>query len=353
MTIKGDKVTGLNIISINTGEKVYSVKELIYDPMQNKVLGFLVDEGGWFSDAKVILIEDVKSIGEDALMIESEDVVKKVDDIQGKVARIADEGHYLTHTNVVTESGTELGKVTDIFFDSVTGDVREFEVSQGVVKDIKSGKKRFTIEDIITVGEHATIVRSFTEVDFDVQSESGGLTGTLHKAKEKASETFEDFKEQATEAKETITEKSKEGFQNAKEYANSPEVQQKKENFQEKLEEVKNTLENKVEQAKEKKDDLQIEAKEKFNEVKDSAENKKNSAGEFIDEKKDEAVLMNKTNRIDEAVGKYVTVNILTGNDEMLLKRGDLITYEVMRKAEELGLTQKIISNVSTTPVRS
>lgn len=343
MKVKGDTTIGLKVLSVKTGEEIDTIKELIYDPKQNKVLGFLIDKGGWFSDAKVILIEDIESIGRDAVMIASSDVIKKVDDIQGTVARIADEGHYLTNTKVITREGNELGEITDIFFDSTTGNVEEFEVSQGLIGDAKNGKKTIRLEDIVTVGKEASIVDSFTEVAFEEQ-EPGGLTKAINTFKEKGSEIVDDFKEQSGDAFQMVKEKTQTGIEQAKDYNNKPETQEKKEQIKEKFSSVKDGMKENFINTK---DTIQ----EKSANAKETMQQKMAEAKDTAIEKKSEVTMNSEAETIDDAVGKYVTTNIIEGDDVILLKRGDMITYESMRKAKEKGLTKKILGNLSEKPV--
>lgn len=75
--LKGKNIVGLKVLSLDTGEFLDDVDELIFDPKEHKVKAFVVDEGGWFSDAKIILFNDVKSIGKDAITIESKNLVKR------------------------------------------------------------------------------------------------------------------------------------------------------------------------------------------------------------------------------------------------------------------------------------
>ncbi len=77
MTIKGQNVINLKIITINDGKEIDNVKDIIYDPKQNRVRALLISNGGWFSDAKVLLMEEIKNIGQDAVIIDSSDAIKK------------------------------------------------------------------------------------------------------------------------------------------------------------------------------------------------------------------------------------------------------------------------------------
>lgn len=163
MIVKGNDVIGLTVFTVRSGEEIGKVKDIIYDPEENKVKALLIDEGGIFVDARVILIENVKSIGEDMVMIESEDDIDKASDVTEPIATIAKDSQYLINTKIVTEDGKELGTVSDIYFDPVSGQVIEFEIGTGIFGKLKSGTKRFKIEDILTFGKHATVVRGQTK----------------------------------------------------------------------------------------------------------------------------------------------------------------------------------------------
>jgi uncharacterized protein YrrD len=51
---KGKDIVGKPVIAYDTGEKVETIVDLIFDQDDNRLLGFLIDEGGWFSNAKVL-----------------------------------------------------------------------------------------------------------------------------------------------------------------------------------------------------------------------------------------------------------------------------------------------------------
>ena len=75
--LKGNNILGLKVIAIKNGKKINKVEDIIYNPKENKVKALLIDESGWFEDAKVILLQNIKSIGRDAVLIESEDQITK------------------------------------------------------------------------------------------------------------------------------------------------------------------------------------------------------------------------------------------------------------------------------------
>ena len=197
MITKGKSIIGLHIVTVDTGSIVQTVTDLLYNPKTHQVEALLVTNGGLFSSAKAVAMSDVKNIGENAVIIPDSSVVKSVKEIGGSIQTIANSDKYLVKTNVLTIDGKELGKVTDIYFDSQTGYVETMEVSQGGLKTITEGKKSIKPSDIVTIGADATIVSNYTEAKLEEQGEENGLKGALNDAKDKASDVSNDIKEQA------------------------------------------------------------------------------------------------------------------------------------------------------------
>lgn len=188
MLIKGKDVIGLKIISVEEGKHIGEVEDIIFDPKSNEVKALLADKGGLFSDAKVILLEDTKSIGRDAVIVDSDKFLKKASEVEKPISNIAKENQYLTKTKVITEEGTDLGSISDLYFDAQTGDVDYFEVSQGTFQNIKSGTKKVKISDIVTVGEDAIVVRGYVEEQFQKQATERGIQGSFNKGKQNVQE---------------------------------------------------------------------------------------------------------------------------------------------------------------------
>lgn len=274
MLIKGNDVIGLKILSLKQGRQIDDVSDLVYDPQNHQVKALIVDKGGWFSDAKLILYKDVESIGKDAVMVKTTDVVRKASDISERVESIAKADNYLTKTKIVTDSGTDLGSVSDIYFDDKTGRVEEFEVSQGL-KNLQSGKKRVRVSDIVTIGEDATIVRAVAEARFEKQAQDQGLQGMINKGKQATTETI-------NQAKAT---------------ANSPETKDKIEQAKQKASEV-------YDKSKEQGKQLQQKAANKMNEVQKSDEAQQLKKAAQKNAKKSKKTIKKETYKVERNIEK-------------------------------------------------
>lgn len=309
MLVRTSDVIGTKIVSVKEGKKIDTVDDVIYDPKDNRIKALLVSEGGLFASAKILMIEDVKSVGEDAVVIESEHSIKDAKEVPENVSQIAKESTNLTETKIITETGNELGKVTDLLFDPQSGEVAEFEVSQGGLKDVREGKKRIRISDIITIGEDATIVKGATEKK--VESQTGGLTEAASTGADRLREGSSDLLHQA-----------KIGLQDASDRAQDRVSDYREEHkTDESLDHAKTRTQSTL-------TDLSEKIKAKVSHLTHDFEDR----------------------RREDVVGKYLTKNILSREDQLIARKGQIITHELLLQAESNGIVDQVLTNVSDSP---
>jgi uncharacterized protein YrrD len=339
MMMKASQVIGLKVLSLEDGKQVEDVDDVLFDPSQNRVLGLLVKKGGFLRDAQIILLSDIRSVGQDAVMIDSKSVLQKAGKLPQPISAIAKSDDYLTQTKIVTEQGTELGSITDLYFDLPSGVVTDFEVSQGGLKDVQAGRKLVNINDIVKIGKDATIVRSYTEISLRQQPATGGFQGALQSAGQTAQDVASTAKDKAQEMasdpqnKQNATEmKQKAGNILQKIGDKADEMSQK---LNQKVEEVTSdpALHQRVSQtvadAQQKMDDLRQKASNKASQAKDAAEQKVEN----------------------EVIGKFLTKTILLPNDQVLAKRGEMITHNILNQAKENQVADQVVRYSSTQPI--
>lgn len=153
----GDAVVGLPVMDLTTGSQVGVVKKLVFNRTQDRLLGLVIDEGGWFRDARVIPFEAIRQMGENAVTLADADAILAVDE-QTKLKAFIAENSSVRGMRVLTESGTEIGVVDDIMFDPETGTVEAFRISGGLLQDFVEGKGVLPVPARITVGEDVIII---------------------------------------------------------------------------------------------------------------------------------------------------------------------------------------------------
>lgn len=179
---KGSDLIGKPVIAFNTGQQLERVDDLIFDQNTNQLLGLLVDEGGWFSTARVVPLQSVQSIGPDAVIVPSPDAVVSADQVPS-VKAILERNNILKGTKMMTTDGRDLGQMVDLYFDEKTGVVEGYEVSGGIFADAYSGRSFVPAPQTFKIGEDVAFVPPETA---DLMEEQvGGIKGAAQTAGEK------------------------------------------------------------------------------------------------------------------------------------------------------------------------
>jgi len=127
---KGKDAGGLLVITRDSGQKLGKVEDLVLDRQGSRILGILLDEAGWFKEAKVVAWPSFRAVGLDAVIIDNEASVKKASEVP-EMSEVLEGGNVLIGVRVSTTDGRELGKIEDFYFDPETGMVKGFELSGG------------------------------------------------------------------------------------------------------------------------------------------------------------------------------------------------------------------------------
>lgn len=206
--IKGKELLGRPVVAINTGERVDNVRDLVFDHQANEVLGLLVDEGGFFRAARVVPFDAIRSIGEDAIMVDSSESVTSTRE-DGRLADVLDSKVSLTGMTLLTTDGQNLGKIADVFFDEHTGRVEGYEATGGIFSDLSSGRTYVPAPEHVQIGQDAAIVPISVAAAMQEQ-EAGGLKGALSSAGESLSGAYQTAAENVKQSYGNIAEATKE-----------------------------------------------------------------------------------------------------------------------------------------------
>ena len=114
--MKGSDIIGLPVVTFDSGEKIEKVTDVVFDHSTNQVLAFLVDEGGWFSSARVVPFEELQTVGPDALIVPVKSAVVEAGRVPA-VAKILERDNVLKGTKIMTTDGRDLGSMRDLYFD--------------------------------------------------------------------------------------------------------------------------------------------------------------------------------------------------------------------------------------------
>jgi len=185
------------VVAYDSGEEFQTIVDLIFDQESNQLLGFLVDEGGWFSNALVLPLSNVQAIGADAVIVASRDAINSATEFPA-MQSILERDNILKGTRIMTIDGRDLGTMVDLYFDDTTGAIEGYEVSGGIFADAYSGRSFVPAPDTLKIGEDIAFVPSET-ADL-MQEQVGGIRGAMQTASGKVQEMAQFTGEKAQEA---------------------------------------------------------------------------------------------------------------------------------------------------------
>ena len=156
---------GIAVVSIDEGEKVGTVDDTIFDLEKKKVTAFRLARSGVFrSERNFITMDDVYSIGPDAVMIQNREKLHRT---KSKYDYSGNPGlSQLTSLRVVTEDGAYVGNLATIHFDRKSGIITEFDVSGESIFSVLRRNKEIPANHIVSIGNDVLVVpNSYADTD--------------------------------------------------------------------------------------------------------------------------------------------------------------------------------------------
>lgn len=165
MFIEATKIIGLPIASIEEESKVGEVLQLVVDPQNGALLGFLVRSGGIFSENKALSVVDIREWDPNGLVIGSIHYIVPVDEIV-RLKKIVDQKIIILGMKAQTESGKNLGVIDNLLIDTDA-----LSVAKYYVKNILTSDERvFPASSVIKIDKTVFFQDDVVEIPTGVQS---------------------------------------------------------------------------------------------------------------------------------------------------------------------------------------
>jgi uncharacterized protein YrrD len=125
MFIEAKKLIGLPVAAVNTQSKIGQISQILIDPQNGNLMGFLVSLGGLLSPKKVLSAVDIREFDPNGIVTESSDNLVPPEEIV-RVNDIIKKKIFLIGMPAKTESGKSLGNVEDLLIDTDTSSVAKY-----------------------------------------------------------------------------------------------------------------------------------------------------------------------------------------------------------------------------------
>ncbi len=167
---KGREILSLPVVTRDERKQIGEIKDLIYDPTANKVLGYLVEAGGWLRDGKGFLHSELIKRENDCLVVQDESVIRKLSTIP-ELKEALDKKEDIRGLPIQYDDGQLIGVIQDLVVDEETGEITGYEISDGVIQDLLDG--RITIPNKgISINSDRVVALTGIEFDTNLKGES-------------------------------------------------------------------------------------------------------------------------------------------------------------------------------------
>lgn len=153
--MRRSEVIGLPVLS-TAGERLGDVADLLVSAPDGRVIGFLLAGGGTLSGHRVYPFEEVRAIGDGAVLVDEPRAVlttRRARRLRELLAR----HNELVGKRLISQGGDDLGVIDDLVFDPVSGAIAGYQVSGGVVRDLLEGKDYIPVAAGLIIGKDAVI----------------------------------------------------------------------------------------------------------------------------------------------------------------------------------------------------
>jgi len=155
MFIEAKKLIGLPVAAQDVQAKIGAIRQIIVNPDNGNLLGFLVSAGGpasWriFAPQKVLSVNDIREWDSKAIITESIDNLVEASEII-RIKEILDKKIILLGMRAKTESGQGLGIVEDLLIDTDNQCVEKY-----YLKDLLGDARIFPSNKVIKIDKVIT-----------------------------------------------------------------------------------------------------------------------------------------------------------------------------------------------------
>lgn len=140
MFAKSKTLLSMRIISLEEGQQIGRVRGIVVDPDNFTIAALVTDKQGWFGDYKVVPFEKVISIGDHAITIDKKSSIEKPSNLP-EIAKLMKHKLPILGAKVFSESGTLLGIVDELLYETENGAIDSLEISGRLLESLLPGKK--------------------------------------------------------------------------------------------------------------------------------------------------------------------------------------------------------------------
>jgi uncharacterized protein YrrD len=144
------------VLELETGERMGVVTDVYFDAEHHTAKLLVVERTGILAGNAVIPLADIRSVGEDAVTIETAALSEEWQAQPGVRCLLSGDDSWVGK-ELFTENGTVLGTVADVYIGEESENIVGYEVSDGLLADLVTGRKWLPFAHTVQVGEQIIV----------------------------------------------------------------------------------------------------------------------------------------------------------------------------------------------------
>ncbi|MFQ5859012.1 MAG: PRC-barrel domain-containing protein [Anaerolineae bacterium] len=157
------EIRGMPVVSVAEGKELGKVDSLLVDVGAGTVRWLQLGKSRFFGETRVISVDEIQAIGENAITVESETAAVRIDRVT-EAQELSREKRRIIGTRVLTNKGRMLGEIRDYEIDVDTFQITRYEIGKG---DLLGARSRVATADyVLTIGPDAVLVDAAIESEW-------------------------------------------------------------------------------------------------------------------------------------------------------------------------------------------
>ncbi|WP_053957066.1 PRC-barrel domain-containing protein [Inediibacterium massiliense] len=169
MLKRGSECIGLPVLCLEEGCRVTTVKDVLYCNQNFHIFSFLVQEGGYFYEPKMIFFKDILEIHENSIKIQSQ---KNIHTIKRKIEKV-DSIQSIIGLDIRTSDDNTIGMVQDVMIETETGRIVNLVLAESLFDDLMEGRPYLPVTNIFDI--HEKSIRLPQNMIHSILYDTGGI----------------------------------------------------------------------------------------------------------------------------------------------------------------------------------
>jgi uncharacterized protein YrrD len=142
---KSQEVIGLTVTAKESGKQLGAVVDLLFNSEQ-RFVGCMLEHCGWWRHRQFLPVDKIMNAGRDAVIVENAESLLPFTKKEEAYTCLLTGEKSLKGRIVMLSNGTFLGLVQNVYFSLEMGTLVGYELSNGLLNDLRDGRKIFQVE---------------------------------------------------------------------------------------------------------------------------------------------------------------------------------------------------------------